>query len=78
MRRTFLLAAAGTLLGGRAMAQAFSEAQRAEIIDILRDALKRDPSILREAFGALQAAEERDRETVRGGPGQAGGGDQSG
>ena len=62
MRRTFLLAAAGTLLGGRAMAQAFSEAQRAEIVDILRDALKRDPTILREAFGALQAAEERDRE----------------
>ncbi|GGJ15763.1 DsbA family protein [Neoroseomonas lacus] len=65
MRRTFLLAAAGTLLGGRAMAQAFTEAQRAEIVAIMRDALARDPTILREAFGALQAAEERDRETVQ-------------
>ena len=62
MRRTFLLAAAGTILGGRAMAQAFTEAQRAEIVAIMRDALRRDPGILREAFGALQAAEERDRE----------------
>jgi protein-disulfide isomerase len=62
MRRTFLLAAAGTILGGRAMAQSFTEAQRAEIVAILRDALVRDPSILREAFGAIQAAEERERE----------------
>lgn len=62
MRRSFLLAAAGTLLTGRAIAQSFTEAQRAEIVGILRDALQRDPSILRDAFGALQAAEERDRE----------------
>lgn len=62
MRRTFLLAAAGTILGGRAMAQSFTEAQRAEIVAILREALTRDPSILREAFGAIQAAEERERE----------------
>lgn len=65
MRRTFLLAAAGTLLAGRAMAQAFTEAQRAEIVGIMRDALARDPSILRDALGALQAAEERDRESVQ-------------
>lgn len=65
MRRTFLLAAAGTLLAGRAMAQAFTEAQRAEIVAILRDALRRDPTILREAFGALQAADERDREDTQ-------------
>lgn len=61
MRRSFLLAAAGTLLGTRAMAQAFTEAQREEIIAILREALRRDPSILRDAFAALQEAEERDR-----------------
>lgn len=65
MRRAFLLAAAGTLLTGRAMAQSFTEAQRAEIVGILRDALRRDPTILREAFGALQAAEERDREDAQ-------------
>ena len=65
MRRAFLLAAAGTLLTGRAIAQSFTEAQRAEIVGILRDALRRDPTILREAFGALQAAEERDREDAQ-------------
>jgi protein-disulfide isomerase len=62
MRRSFLLAAAGVLVGGRAMAQSFTEAQRAEIVTILREALTRDPTILREAFGAIQAAEERERE----------------
>ena len=61
MRRSFLLAAAGMLVGGRAMAQSFSEAQREEIVSILREALRRDPSILRDAFAAIQAAEERDR-----------------
>ncbi len=65
MRRAFLLAAAGTLVAGRAMAQAFTEAQRAEIVAILRDALSRDPSILRDAFGALQAADEREREDTQ-------------
>ncbi len=61
MRRSFLLAAAGALIGGRAMAQSFTDAQREEIIAILREALKRDPSILRDAVAAIQAAEERDR-----------------
>lgn len=65
MRRTLLLAAAGTILAGRAMAQSFTEAQRAEIVAILRDALRRDPSILREAIAAMQAAEEREREDVQ-------------
>ena len=61
MRRSFLLAAAGMMLSGRAIAQSFTDAQRAEIVDILRDALRRDPSILRDALGALQSAEERVR-----------------
>ena len=34
---------------------AFSAQQRAEIVDIVRNALKRDPSILRDAVTALQA-----------------------
>ncbi len=38
---------------------AFSPAQRAEIVAILRDALRTDPSILRDAVGALQADETR-------------------
>lgn len=61
MRRSFLLAGAGILFGGRAMAQSFTEAQRDEIVAIIRDALRRDPSILRDAFSAAQAAEERER-----------------
>ena len=61
MRRSFLLAAAGVLLGGPAMAQSFTDAQREEIVTILRDALRRDPSILRDAFSAIQEAEERAR-----------------
>ncbi len=44
-------------LGARA--QSFSDAQRAEIVQILRQALKADPSILREAVGALAADDER-------------------
>jgi protein-disulfide isomerase len=49
---------AGLLLIGpispRAWADEFTGAQRAEIINIVRDALKQDPSILREAVTALQ------------------------
>jgi len=40
-----------------ARAAEFSVAQRAEIIAILRDALKQDPTILRDAITALQADE---------------------
>lgn len=41
----------------------FSEAQRREIVDILRQALRSDPSILREAVAAIQA-DESDRESA--------------
>jgi protein-disulfide isomerase len=40
-----------------AQADQFTPAQRAEIVQILRDALKRDPSILRDAIAAIQADE---------------------
>ncbi|MCL2428560.1 MAG: DsbA family protein [Alphaproteobacteria bacterium] len=40
-----------------ARADQFSPAQRAEIVRIVRDALKQDPSILRDAVAALQAEE---------------------
>lgn len=43
------------LIPGAAWAQPFSAEQRSEIVAILRDALKRDPSILRDAVIALQA-----------------------
>jgi len=42
-------------------AQTFTEAQRAEIVEILREALARDPSILRQALSGLEAAEQRER-----------------
>jgi len=44
-----------------AAAQALTEAQRAEVVEILRRALREDPSILRDAVAAMQEAEERDR-----------------
>ncbi|MEO9191290.1 MAG: DsbA family protein [Acetobacteraceae bacterium] len=47
---------AGLLLGSPlARAASFTPAQRAEIVGILRDALKMDPSILRDEEQALQA-----------------------
>jgi protein-disulfide isomerase len=49
-----------------ASAAEFTPAQRAEIVGIVRDALQRDPSILRDAIVALQADEgERTQEATR-------------
>jgi|ERR1700677_4641863 protein-disulfide isomerase len=45
------------LLAPRAHAAEFTPVQRAEIVAIVRDALKQDPSILRDAVVALQADE---------------------
>lgn len=45
------------LMGGAALADQFTPAQRAEIVQIMRDALKQDPSILRDAIAAVQADE---------------------
>lgn len=64
MRRTlaaslFVLCATGT-----ALAQQFTPAQRDEIVQIVREALKRDPSILRQAVESLQADEGREREAA--------------
>ena len=42
-----------------ARAAAFTPAQRAEIVQIVRQALQQDPSILRDAIGALQADEAK-------------------
>ena len=47
-------------------ASEFTPAQRAEIIEILRDALRRDPSILRDAVASLEAQDsERQKEASR-------------
>lgn len=63
--RRLLLGGAAGLLTGPALAQGFTPEQRAEIIDILRRALREDPSILREAFEAVQEAEERERTSTQ-------------
>ncbi len=56
---------------GVARAGEFTPAQRAEIVTILRDALKQDPSILRDAVTALQADEgERSQAAARAAIGQ--------
>ncbi len=65
-KRALLAGAATAALaaapGSPARAQGFTEAQRAEIVGVLRDALRSDPTILREALEGLEAAERRDRE----------------
>lgn len=54
--RLLVMLVAGLLVGSPlARAASFTPAQRAEIVGILRDALKADPSILRDAEQALQA-----------------------
>lgn len=61
MNRRGWLALAGALLPGAALAQGLTEAQRAEVLEILRRALREDPSILRDAFQSLERAEEAAR-----------------
>lgn len=41
--------------------QGLSVQQRAEVVEVLREALRRDPSILREALAAMQEAEQQGR-----------------
>lgn len=55
--RLLLICLSACLFTAAAQADEFTPAQRAEIVQILRDALKRDPSILRDAIAALQADE---------------------
>ncbi len=45
-------------------AEQFTPAQRAEIVGIVRDALRTDPSILREAVEALQADDQRQQQAA--------------
>lgn len=47
------------------LAQGFTPAQRAEIVEILRQALREDPTILREALVGLEEAEARERTEAR-------------
>ena len=60
MRLTHSLVLAASLaLAAPAVGQGLTADQRAEVIGVLRDALRTDPSILREALAALQADDGR-------------------
>jgi protein-disulfide isomerase len=62
---TALLLSAAARYPTQAWAGEFTSAQRAEIVAIVRDALKQDPSILRDAVVALQADDgEREKTAV--------------
>lgn len=61
-----LLAAAWGLAPVCAVASEFTPAQRAEIVEILREALRHDPSILRDALASLQADDsEQQKQAAR-------------
>lgn len=64
MIRTLAAMLAALLLpAAAALAQpAFTPAQRAEIVAIIRDALRQDPTILRDALAAMEAAEAEQRQ----------------
>ena len=66
MRSAILSALALLALAGPASADGFSPAQRDEIVRIVRDALKNDPGILRDALVALQGDEAKRQDKVTG------------
>ncbi|MDB5414310.1 MAG: disulfide bond formation protein DsbA [Rubritepida sp.] len=59
------LVALGALLPGAAMAQALSPEQRAEVLQLMRQTLREDPSILREAMAGLEQSEQAERATAQ-------------
>lgn len=63
VRRSLLGTALALPFALPALAQALTAAQRAEVVDVLRRALREDPSILRDAMTAIQAAEAAQAET---------------
>ncbi len=66
MRPVFLSALALLATALPAAADSFSPVQRDEIVRIVRDALKSDPGILRDALVALQADEAKRQDKVTG------------
>jgi protein-disulfide isomerase len=65
MKRILLTGAALLFACGAAFGQGFSPEQRSEIIGIIRDAMKADPSILRDAIAAMQQQERTAQESAR-------------
>jgi len=64
MRSALSIALTLLLLAAPAASQSLTAAQRTEVIGILREALRTDPSILREALLAIQADDTRREETA--------------
>jgi len=64
MRPALTAALALTLLAAPAAGQGLTPDQRTEVVGILREALRADPSILREALLAMQADDTRRQETA--------------
>lgn len=61
MNRRGLAALGAALIPGTAMAQALSAEQRTEVLQLLRQALREDPSLLRDAMAGLEQAEQAER-----------------
>jgi protein-disulfide isomerase len=57
-----LLLTAGAQRSAQGQGTGFTPPQRQEIVGILREALREDPTILRDALAAMEMAEQRDRE----------------
>lgn len=65
MMRRGLVALGAALLPGAAMAQALSAEQRAEVLQLLRQALRDDPTILRDALANMEQAEQAERNSAQ-------------
>ena len=66
IRALIAFATGGLMLTAHASAEEFTAGQRQEIVKIVRDALKKDSSILRDAIAALQSDEgEREKTAAR-------------
>jgi len=63
--RTAALALLSLSLATPLGAQSLTPQQREEVVQVLREALRRDPSIPRDAIGALQQAERQDQDAAR-------------
>jgi protein-disulfide isomerase len=64
MKRRGLMALGAALLPGAAMAQALTPEQRAEVLQMLRQALREDPSILRDAMTSLEQAMQTEQRSA--------------
>jgi protein-disulfide isomerase len=62
--RALLIVLALIVFVPRARAEGFTPEQRQEVVNILREALRTDPSIIRDALTTLQTAEEKHHDQV--------------